>query len=636
MPRNLPGTVGRWSPTLDDAGNGTATLHDLSGNGNHGTLLGMNPATDWPVNTEYGGKRALDFDGSNDLVDCGNGAALQLTGAMSLSVWFQGKSSNSGRIGVGKFGPSNARGYQLTVNNSDEARFTLSSDPNTFINTTAVGHDPSVWMHYVGIFDPGNSLRLYRNSALVAEETSGIPTAQYSAANPFKLGRRDGTSSKFDGLIDDVILFDRVLTLEEIAALFSQRGYEVPLPVDPEIEDGGDIHLEDGGVIEPGYTEDGGIVPALIVPITANGTLSKVLAGQTSQQTIIEGGHTVTYKRELTDLQINATFSVPAIVRVTVSGQSFHRSDVPESEIDLAYTVPNSDQIEQVEVSIDPGELEFSETVFPQTKHALSIVRRPASLTQKLSSYIESQLAGHDPSTDKFRWSPMNHDTLTYTANPTFWGSDIDLAACSVWNSADNGSDTNISDRLGASLITPTCLLIAKHTQASLANGVQFRFVDSSGTIITRTRVEATSIAGADLTVVLLDAPVTTIQPFDLPPFGWEQNFGGNGIHCLVGFFDKQEKLSVGMVNDLNSANNTIGVGEPVETEAARTFSEAVVGGDSGKPVLALGFVRPVLITVWSAPFLGSAISHHRSAIDQACQTLASETPTTTAMQIAS
>jgi len=55
--------VGAWAPSVSQWG-GTI-LRDLSGQGNHGTLTNMDPATDWVTSGGYG---ALDFDGSDDLV----------------------------------------------------------------------------------------------------------------------------------------------------------------------------------------------------------------------------------------------------------------------------------------------------------------------------------------------------------------------------------------------------------------------------------------------------------------------------------------------------------------------------------------------------------------------------------------
>lgn len=54
--------VGAWM-MLD--GNASPRLTDISGNLNHGTLTGMDPATDW-VPTKQG--MGLDFDGTDDRV----------------------------------------------------------------------------------------------------------------------------------------------------------------------------------------------------------------------------------------------------------------------------------------------------------------------------------------------------------------------------------------------------------------------------------------------------------------------------------------------------------------------------------------------------------------------------------------
>jgi len=57
-----------------------ATLYDVSGRGNHGTLTNMDPATDW-VGSPDGW--ALDFDGSNDHIHCGT---IKNTSQLTLVV----------------------------------------------------------------------------------------------------------------------------------------------------------------------------------------------------------------------------------------------------------------------------------------------------------------------------------------------------------------------------------------------------------------------------------------------------------------------------------------------------------------------------------------------------------------------
>ena len=82
--------VSAWVPSRDTAGNSTTTLTDLSSGENNGTLTNMAvPANNWVADTDAGGVRALEFDGSNDYVALGSGAALSITGEMAISCWYK-------------------------------------------------------------------------------------------------------------------------------------------------------------------------------------------------------------------------------------------------------------------------------------------------------------------------------------------------------------------------------------------------------------------------------------------------------------------------------------------------------------------------------------------------------------------
>jgi len=76
-----PGIVGLWH--LDD-GTGSDTASDSSGNGNNGTLTNINTSTCW-VSDQWTGN-ALDFDGIDDYVDCGD--VTEINGLSSFTVEF--------------------------------------------------------------------------------------------------------------------------------------------------------------------------------------------------------------------------------------------------------------------------------------------------------------------------------------------------------------------------------------------------------------------------------------------------------------------------------------------------------------------------------------------------------------------
>jgi hypothetical protein len=87
------GCVGAWNPGLGPTG---LTLRDWSGFGNHGTLTSMEAASDWVVS---GGRYALDFDGSNDFVNCGTISRVQ-PGASPTTVtaWVYRRSGALGGV----------------------------------------------------------------------------------------------------------------------------------------------------------------------------------------------------------------------------------------------------------------------------------------------------------------------------------------------------------------------------------------------------------------------------------------------------------------------------------------------------------------------------------------------------------
>ncbi|MHC5081242.1 MAG: DUF2341 domain-containing protein, partial [Planctomycetota bacterium] len=90
------GLVGYWPM---DGGSGTS-VSDSSGNSNTGTMNNFSAPDGW-VGSDGGqwGTRSdvqfstgdsLSFDGADDTVDCGNGAVLSLTTAMTLEAWVKG------------------------------------------------------------------------------------------------------------------------------------------------------------------------------------------------------------------------------------------------------------------------------------------------------------------------------------------------------------------------------------------------------------------------------------------------------------------------------------------------------------------------------------------------------------------
>jgi hypothetical protein len=215
MPIGIGGEQAWYCPSLDDSGNGTTTLTDLSDNGNHGTLVNMDPDTDWVEDTDNGGARALDFDGVNDYVNCGLVSGMQTTGNASVTCWVLPRSLSSFRGVVTRTNNGDV-GFQLAFAGTS-IRWPVYNSP--LFSTVSTG----IWYHVCGVSRDGKQ-ELWINGVKTGEMNG---TNGATAVNAV-IGRLYANADSFysDMLLDDTRMFARDLSVDEISALSSQRGYQ--------------------------------------------------------------------------------------------------------------------------------------------------------------------------------------------------------------------------------------------------------------------------------------------------------------------------------------------------------------------------------------------------------------------------
>jgi hypothetical protein len=194
-----------------DEGSGTS-ISDCA-RGHDGTLVGAATWTSGRV-----GPFALAFDGG--IVNLGSPPAFDITGAMTIAGWVKVDSfATSGRILVRSGGPMD-RGWQLNVEPNGVASFQIAIDAMM----TAEAADPipaGKWVHLAGVFEPSIALRLYVDGVQQAVAVPA-PAAQRTSTQPAALGRRPDGCCDLAGAIDDVRLYDRVLSAADIAILAAQ------------------------------------------------------------------------------------------------------------------------------------------------------------------------------------------------------------------------------------------------------------------------------------------------------------------------------------------------------------------------------------------------------------------------------
>ena len=205
----LAGTPGLVAAYSFDETSGT-TVTDLSGNANTGTFgSGVTRTTAG----RFGG--ALKFGGSG-MVRIPSSTSLRLTTAMTLEAWVKPSTvSNAWRDLVYK-GNDN---YYLMASTDRSAHPGMggklggSTVPTEAFAPTAL--TTGAWYHLAATYD-GSMLRLYVNGTQVASTAkSGAIT---TSTNPLTIGGDPIYGQNFQGLIDEVRVYNRALSTSEVQA----------------------------------------------------------------------------------------------------------------------------------------------------------------------------------------------------------------------------------------------------------------------------------------------------------------------------------------------------------------------------------------------------------------------------------
>lgn len=213
------GLVGYWSM---DVGKGGFTAYDMQAS-NHGTLTNMD-ATDW-VDGLPGRGAALDFDGSNDFLTLGDPADGSLdfgTGDFAGCAWIQSTESTTDTI-MGKR-TSGGNGWLFRRDGSGQ-RLNLRVDDGPepdYYSTTLVDLSDGEWHHTCFSADRSGDVTFYIDGVDVGGADMSSSSGSLSNSNPFCIAANNCDSSLvniFDGAIDEVRIYNRTITAEEVARL---------------------------------------------------------------------------------------------------------------------------------------------------------------------------------------------------------------------------------------------------------------------------------------------------------------------------------------------------------------------------------------------------------------------------------
>jgi len=205
--------------TFDE--NAGDTVADHSGNGNVGTINGA----DW-AKGKLGS--ALEFDvGKKTFVEVADNPSLTPNKEISYMAWFVSDAYDNTRGIISKYtGAGNQRSYNLRLHHNIQGALSTEVSANgafqlgvstTDVHSEAVLEDGQ-WHHAAITFKGGDFLRMYVDGKLVNESDAAATPAPFDNNTPMRIGTDFNDEDKrfFNGIIDEVAVFNRVLSEAEI------------------------------------------------------------------------------------------------------------------------------------------------------------------------------------------------------------------------------------------------------------------------------------------------------------------------------------------------------------------------------------------------------------------------------------
>lgn len=185
--------------------------NDYSGNGYNGTITEATSVTD-------GFGKAYSFDGSNDNI----ATTLNLQNKFSISFWYKATSFTSGDTilsdtdtGAGQ--PAN--GFTINQGVSNGIYFTVYNGISGTGGSNFGSLNNGEWHHLVAVFD-GSTTYAYTDGVLKDSDSGAIMTAP---SQGFTMGGDTLNGNFFNGVLDEVMVFNKTLNSSEISILYGNQ-----------------------------------------------------------------------------------------------------------------------------------------------------------------------------------------------------------------------------------------------------------------------------------------------------------------------------------------------------------------------------------------------------------------------------
>lgn len=225
---NVDMTDNVWLFHLDESSvDGTAgEVTEDSGGGNDAQTVSMSDAN--IMTGQFG--NAYSFDGSADYIELPLvGTGIQGSNEVSVAAWVKWESGGTGTSHIYNESYNNT-GVRFSLNITADGQLKMSYRNNDAGGVIYVesGLDDLVpedeWHHVAGTWNADNDeQKLYIDGSLVATEANGANNFPGNDAAKIRLGKAGTTANNFKGLMDEVAVFTKELTADQVSDMY-QRG----------------------------------------------------------------------------------------------------------------------------------------------------------------------------------------------------------------------------------------------------------------------------------------------------------------------------------------------------------------------------------------------------------------------------
>lgn len=162
------------------------------------------------------------FDGVNDYIQISKNYVY--SNGFSISGWINPNTyggATYGRVIDKTTSTSTTNGFFIYMPTAPQIRFELNGLGITSGNSTI---PYSIWTHFCTTVDSSGNAKIYINAVQNTAGTCGLPST-ITTTNPLTIGNRSTAVDRtFDGKMQDIRIYNRVLSATEIEILYKTTG----------------------------------------------------------------------------------------------------------------------------------------------------------------------------------------------------------------------------------------------------------------------------------------------------------------------------------------------------------------------------------------------------------------------------